>query len=106
MLRFLPPPGHEERTLFILLLFGIGLILFGLALDLAALVVWRGNRKKGLSGPVGLPYVPWMIYFLASFFWWLRGNFLIGLALLIVLTIWHVALHVTIHSKGRTAAGH
>ncbi len=78
--------------------FAIGVTACGLAMDLASLRLAR-LRPPEPGRIVGLPLVPWMLYFLSTFFWFLRGNLTLGLIALAALTVWHAAVHRKITTK-------
>ena len=78
-----------------LVLFALAAASLGILLDLLSVREAR-NRPAGQGRAVGLPLVPWMLYFLTAFFLFLRG-YLTGAAVsLILLTVWHIAVRMDI----------
>ena len=85
-----------------MLAFAVLCVAFGLMLDVLSLSIWRRRANRPEGRVVGLPLVPWMLYALSSFIWFLRGNVLIGVIQLAVLTVWHLCIHVTIARSARS----
>lgn len=92
--------AQTPKSMLLTALFAVMMILLGLGMDILSLSLFRKRKDTLKGGHPGLPLVPWMIYFLASVFWWMRGWLPVAVVSLIVLTFWHAYVFRTIYRSG------
>ena len=80
-----------------LLVFSVIIACLGLFMDAMSLSAWKRTRDS-IHPNRGLPLVPWLLYFTAGFFLFLRENPIAGGVLVLMLSAWHFV----VRSKVRT----
>ena len=93
--------SHSPKAMLMTVVFAVALILLGMGMDILSLSLFRGRKQTTRGGRPGLPFVPWMIYFLASVFWWMRGWLPVAIVSLILLTFWHAHVYRTIYRSAK-----